>query len=98
MVSDSVKNANSAWTNGRPLLQDLTDSMGLEVRIANDANCLTVSEAVDGFAKGDDMLFAVNLDTGAGAGVAINGKAHIGRNGVAGEWVSNPLQWLDQDE
>ena len=34
--------------NGKPLLEDLQRSMQREVRMANDANCMTLSEAVDG--------------------------------------------------
>ena len=46
-----IKNANSTWLNGRPLSQDL-DALGRNVRLANDANCLAISEATDGAAAG----------------------------------------------
>lgn len=69
-----------------------------EVRLANDANCLAVSEAVDGAAAGAQTVFAVIIGTGCGAGVALNGRAHIGGNGTAGEWGHNPLPWMDDDE
>lgn len=55
------------------------------MRLANDANCLAVSEAVDGAAAGAQTVFAVIIGTGCGAGVAFNGRAHIGGNGTAGE-------------
>ena len=70
-----VKNANSTWLNGRPLDRDLTAALGREVRIANDANCLAVSEATDGAAAGKDVVFGVILGTGCGGGVAIGGRA-----------------------
>ncbi len=38
------------------------------------------------------------IGTGCGAGVAFNGRAHIGGNGTAGEWGHNPLPWMDEDE
>lgn len=66
--------------------------------MANDANCLAVSEAVDGAAAGAQTVFAVIIGTGCGAGVAFNGRAHIGGNGTAGEWGHNPLPWMDEDE
>ena len=43
-----VKNANSTWLNGQPFDKDLSARLQREVRLANDANCLAVSEAIDG--------------------------------------------------
>lgn len=93
-----VKNANSTWLNGQPLDRDLARLLDREVRIANDANCLAVSEAVDGAAAGKALVFAVIIGTGSGAGIAINGVSHAGGNGNAGEWGHNPLPWMDADE
>ncbi|WP_338504634.1 fructokinase [Erwinia aphidicola] len=93
-----VKNANSTWLNSQPLDKDLQQRLGREVRIANDANCPAVSEAVDGAAAGKQTVFAVIIGTGCGAGVALNGQAHSGGNGNAGEWGHNPLPWMDEDE
>ena len=93
-----VKNANSTWLNGQPLERDLTAAIGRPVRCANDANCLAVSEATDGAAKGAALVFAVILGTGCGGGVAMNGQVHVGPNGVAGEWGHNPLPWATSDE
>lgn len=93
-----VKNANSTWLNGQPLDHDLARLLDREVRIANDANCLAVSEAVDGAAAGKALVFAVIIGTGSGAGIAINGATHTGGNGNAGEWGHNPLPWMDDDE
>lgn len=96
--SQRVKNANSTWLNGQPLDRDLARLLDREVRIANDANCLAVSEAVDGAAAGKALVFAVIIGTGSGAGIAINGATHTGGNGNAGEWGHNPLPWMDEDE
>jgi fructokinase len=93
-----VKNANSAWLNGRPLHEDLRAALGREPRIQNDANCLAVSEAVDGAAAGDAVVFAAILGTGVGAGIAIGGRAHRGPNGIAGEWGHVPLPSPRDDE
>jgi fructokinase len=43
-----LRNSNSTWLNGRPLLHDLMERLQRDVRIENDANCFTLSEAVDG--------------------------------------------------
>ncbi|HAE2323956.1 TPA_asm: fructokinase [Salmonella enterica subsp. diarizonae serovar 65:(k):z] len=93
-----VKNANSTWLNGQPFDNDVSRRLKREVRLANDANCLAVSEAVDGAAAGAQTVFAVIIGTGCGAGVALNGLAHIGGNGTAGEWGHNPLPGMDDDE
>lgn len=93
-----MKNANSVWLNGQPLDEDLSALLTREVRIANDANCLAVSEATDGAGAGAKTVFAVIIGTGCGAGVALNGQAHAGGNGIAGEWGHNPLPWQDDDE
>ncbi|EFQ4427106.1 fructokinase [Salmonella enterica subsp. enterica serovar Infantis] len=93
-----VKNANSTWLNGQPFDSDVSRRLKREVRLANDANCLAVSEAVDGAAAGAQTVFAVIIGTGCGAGVALNGRVHIGGNGTAGEWGHNPLPWMDDDE
>jgi fructokinase len=93
-----VKNANSTWLNGQPFDKDLSTALHREVRLANDANCLAVSEAVDGAAAGAGVVFAVIIGTGCGSGIAINGRSLIGGNGTAGEWGHNPLPWMDEDE
>jgi len=93
-----IKNSNSTWLNGRPLHRDLTAALGREVRVANDANCLAVSEATDGAAAGRRVVFGVILGTGCGGGVAIDGNVHAGPNGVGGEWGHNPLPWPKPEE
>lgn len=93
-----VKNANSTWLNGRPLNEDLAAALDRPVRSANDANCLAVSEAVDGAGAGAAVVFAVILGTGVGAGIAIDGRAVTGANAVAGEWGHNPLPWPREAE
>ena len=93
-----VKNANSVWLNGQPMDKDLPKLLHRQVRIANDANCMAVSEATDGAAAGAQTVFAVIIGTGCGAGLAINGQVHTGGNGIAGEWGHNPLPWQDDDE
>jgi fructokinase len=86
-----VKNANSTWLIGKPLKQDLENAVGREVRIENDANCFTLSEAVDGAGKGAAVVFGVILGTGVGGGIAVNGRVLTGVNAIAGEWGHNPL-------
>jgi len=83
---------------GRPFDKDLSVALGREVRCANDANCLAVSEATDGTGAGQRVVFAVILGTGVGGGIAFEGRVHNGYNGVAGEWGHTTLPWMKPDE
>ena len=93
-----LKNANSTCLNGQPLQRDLSEALGRPVRIANDANCLALSEATDGAGAGAPVVFAVILGTGVGAGVVVHGRQLDGPNGLAGEWGHNPLPWADAED
>jgi fructokinase len=93
-----IKNANSTWLNGRPFKVDVERALGRDVRMANDANCLAVSEATDGAAAGATVVFGVILGTGTGGGWVIDGRVVTGANAVAGEWGHNMLPWPDADE
>jgi fructokinase len=93
-----IRNANSTWLNGRPFLADLEQALGRPVRMANDANCLVLSEAVDGAGAGGRVVFGVILGTGCGAGLVVDGRLIEGRNGFAAELGHNPLPWPSPDE
>jgi len=93
-----IKNANSTWLNGRPLKQDLERRLGREIRVANDANCFALSEAVDGAAAGASIVFGVIVGTGTGGGIVVNGRVLTGPDAIAGEWGHNPLPWPREDE
>ncbi len=88
-----MKNANSQCLNGRALQADLERLLGQPLRLANDANCLALSEATDGAGAGAAVVFAAILGTGTGAGIAVHGRVLAGPNGLAGEWGHNPLPW-----
>lgn len=93
-----IRNANSQYLNGRPFQADLQQHLGRPVRLANDANCLALSEAVDGAGEGHASVYAVILGTGCGAGLVIDGQLVEGRHGVAAEMGHNPLPWATIDE
>ena len=88
-----VRNANSTWLNGQRFREDLEAALGRPVRLENDANCLALSEAVDGAAAGARNVFAVIIGTGCGGGVAVDGRLLAGASGIAGEWGHTPLPW-----
>ncbi len=93
-----LKNSNSAHLRGKPLRDDLQRALGLRIRMTNDANCLALSEAVDGAAAHARVVFGVILGTGVGGGIAIDRVVHDGPNAIAGEWGHNELPWRDDDE
>lgn len=96
-ASGRIKNANSTCLNGQPLKQDLEAALGRELRMANDADCLAVSEAADGAAAGARSVFAVILGTGVGGGIVVDGRLLSGPNAIAGEWGHNALPWPRPD-
>ena len=90
-LSGLVKNANSTCLIGHPLQRDLETALGRPVRLANDANCFALSEAVDGAGCGARVVFGVILGTGVGGGIVVDGRVLEGANAIAGEWGHNPL-------
>lgn len=98
LTSGLIKNANSTCLIGQPLRQDLQQRLGREVRLANDANCFALSEAVDGAGSDARCVFGVILGTGVGGGIVINRQVWVGGNAIAGEWGHNPLPLPTADD
>ncbi len=84
---------NSPWMNKRPLQKDISKKLNRNVFCENDANCLTLSEAIDGSAKDFNCIFGIILGSGCGGGLVINKKIIKGSNYFAGEWGHNPLPY-----
>ncbi len=97
-VTGLVKNSNSTCLNGRPFDRDLSAALGRPVRVANDANCFALSEAVDGAGAGAETVFGVILGTGVGGGIVVGGRLLSGPNAIAGEWGHNPIPWPRPEE
>jgi len=91
LMTGRLKNSNSICLNDQPLKHDLEALLQREIRIANDANCFALSEAMDGAAVGGKIVFGVILGTGVGGGVVIDRQVLTGANAIAGEWGHNPL-------
>jgi fructokinase len=92
------KGASSTWLLGQPVEKDLQEALKRDIRVENDADCLAASEAVDGAGAGHNVVFAVILGSGAGAGIAVGGCAHHGPNNSAGDWGHNPLPYPHVNE
>ena len=86
-----IRNSNSVMLNGKPLDRDLGEKLGRPVRLANDADCFALSEAVNGAAKDAATVFGVILGTGVGGGLVVGGRVLVGPNRITGEWGHNPL-------
>jgi fructokinase len=88
-----LRNSNSVVLNGKPLYRDIANALGQSLRLGNDANCLAISEAVDGTGAGCRVVFGAILGTGVGGGVVVEGRLLTGLNRIGGEWGHNPLPW-----
>lgn len=93
-----VRGANTQVLNGQRLQHDLQQRLQCPVFVDNDANCLALSESMDGAAAGASMVFAAILGTGCGAGLTWSQHVWQGRHAIAGEWGHNPLPWPTADE
>jgi Transcriptional regulator/sugar kinase len=94
----AMRNSNATWLNGRTFREDVSCALGRPVRIANDANCLALSEVIDGAAAGSKVAFAVILGTGCGGGLMVHGQLVEGAHGVGGEWGHISLPWPSHEE
>jgi fructokinase len=97
-VTGLMQNANSTRLNGRPFDRDLAAALAMPVRLANDANCFALSEALDGAGENARIVFGVILGTGCGGGLVVDGRLLDGPRGIGGEWGHNPLPWPRSDE
>ncbi len=96
--SNLLRNSNTICLNDKPFKSDLERQLNRPIRIANDANCFALSEAIDGAGKKAASLFGVIMGTGIGGGLVINRQLLVGRNAIAGEWGHNPLPWPTSEE
>ena len=86
-----VQVSNSKVLENKPVKSDLEAALGYEIKIANDADCLALSEAIDGAGKDHNSVFAVIMGTGVGAGYVVDKKLIEGPNKLTGEWGQNPI-------
>ena len=86
-----VQVSNTKALEGQNVKNDLEKKLGYEVKIANDADCLAVSESIDGSGMNYDSVFAVIMGTGVGAGYTFKNQLVVGPNKLTGEWGQNPI-------
>ena len=86
-----VQVSNTKALEGKDVKTDIQKKLGIQVKIANDADCLALSEAIDGAGKDYNSVFAVILGTGVGAGFVVDKQLVVGPNKLTGEWGQNPI-------
>ena len=86
-----VQVSNTQALENKSVKADLENQLGYEIKIANDADCLALSEAIDGAGEKYRSVFAVILGTGVGAGFSLDKEIVIGPNRLTGEWGQNPI-------
>jgi glucokinase len=70
---------------GMNLSKVLSEKVGKDVFVDNEANLSLLGEKWKGKAKGLDNVVFIGMETGIGAGILINGKLFRGSDGSAGE-------------
>ena len=86
-----VQVSNTKVLEGKDVKKDLETKLGIEIKFANDADCLALSEAIDGAGRDYSSVFAVILGTGVGAGYVVGKQLLVGPNKLTGEWGQNPI-------
>ncbi len=86
-----VQVSNTKALENKSVKKDIENQLGYEIKIANDADCLALSEAIDGAGSQYNSVFAVILGTGVGAGYSVNKQIIVGPNKLTGEWGQNPI-------
>ncbi|WP_265974733.1 ROK family protein [Brucella intermedia] len=83
--------ANIPCITGHKLSHELGERLQRRVITANDADCLTLAEAIEGAGKDHDIVFCAVLGTGVGGGLVVDGRLVRGKGGLTGEWGHGPI-------
>lgn len=79
-----IDTPNLGWRNF-PLRDLISNAVGLDAELDNDANAATLGEWWQGAGSGISTLVGVTLGTGIGGGIVLDGKVFHGISDVAGE-------------
>ena len=93
-----ITNANSLWLNDKPFEKDLQTVLNRKIKLMNDANCFTLSEAVDGAGKDYQSIFGIIIGTGFGGALSYKKEIIEGSNQIAGDWGHQPLPYPTKEE
>lgn len=84
-VIELFPNLAGEW-EGYALRDAVTEGVGLNARMINDARAFTLAEGTIGSGRGAKVMLGITLGTGIGGGVMIDGHLHTGAFGTAGEF------------
>ncbi len=79
-----LETPNLGWRNF-PLRDLISNGVGLEAVLDNDANCAALGEYWQGAGRTVQHLVAVTLGTGIGGGIVLDGQVFHGASDLAGE-------------
>jgi len=80
--------------DGVPLVQIMSERLGLPVLLENDANAAALGENRFGAGRGTRYLIYLTISTGVGGGIIIDGKVYHGATGAAGE-LGHMVVWFN---
>ncbi|MDD3288705.1 MAG: ROK family protein [Alphaproteobacteria bacterium] len=89
---------NISYLNNAFLAKDLSEKTNRNVRIANDADCAALAEAVFGAGAGYDTVLGLIIGTGVGSALVVNGRLMKGANGLMGEIGHLPLPFREPED
>ncbi|HEX7644125.1 MAG TPA: ROK family protein [Burkholderiaceae bacterium] len=88
IVDGCVTAHNSAvlpgWRN-YPLRRELSAALGRPVAVVNDARAAAWGEYLQGAGRGLSEFLFLTVSTGVGAGLVLNGRLHLAKNGFDAE-------------
>lgn len=90
-TGDVGPSPNAPAVEGPGLRRRLEDTLGVPVELENDVNLAAAAERWCGVARDCDDFVLVNLGTGIGTGLVLDGELYRGPHGGAGEIGHLPL-------
>ncbi|MCI0492264.1 MAG: ROK family protein [Planctomycetes bacterium] len=83
--------ASLPYLGGKQLGQDLSHALGADCLLVHDTHALCLAEYVYGDASSFDTFAVLDLSTGIGLGVMVNGSYLTGHSGFTGEMGHIPV-------
>jgi fructokinase len=94
----SVFAPNIPCLEGHAFRSDCEKIFDRAVRLANDADCAALAEAMEGAGQGHRSVFCLIMGTGVGGGFVFDGKMLEGAHGLAGEIGHLPLPFREAED
>ncbi|XKM13961.1 N-acetylglucosamine kinase [Orbaceae bacterium ac157xtp] len=93
----TIYTTNIEMVKNKPFIADLTQAIGRNIAVENDANCFVLSESYHDDFKTSKNVLGIILGTGLGGGLVINHKIVAGNNGCGGEigHIRMPIDMFD---